>query len=114
MKLPPTANPHLGGHVLDLLVRHLEFKLLNTRLDGVPAREARTDVFLRRIPPVSHTDSDSEKQVHDPSLTDVSGHAKVFGLEDLVSGRVGEDSLGVDTGPVGGAKGGKKSTPATM
>lgn len=47
-------------------------------------------------------------------LTDVSGHAKVFGLEDLVSRRVGEDSLGVDAGLVGEAEGTKESAAAAM
>jgi len=66
----------LEGHSLDLGIGHVEAKLLSTRLDGVPAGETRGEV-------------------------DVTAHAEVLRVDDLVGGRVVEDGLGVDTGLVG-------------
>lgn len=66
----------LVGRVLDLLVGHLELELLNTRLDGVPARQTVAD-------------------------RDVTRHAKVLRVQDLVRRGVVEDRLGVDTRLVG-------------
>lgn len=66
----------LGGSVLDLLVGHVEVELFHSRLDGVPSCQSMTD-------------------------RDVSGHAEIRRVEDLVCGRVGEDRLGMDTCLVG-------------
>lgn len=66
----------LEGALLVVVVGHLDVELLSTRLDGVPACQTRGKV-------------------------DVSRHAKVFGIDDLVGAGVVEDGLGVDTGLVG-------------
>lgn len=63
-------------HLLDLVVGHGQAQLADTRLDGVPARQARGEV-------------------------DVAREAKVLGVEDLVRRRVVEDGLGVNAGLVG-------------
>ena len=65
----------LGGDLLNLLVGHGETELADTRLDGVPARQARCEV-------------------------DVAGQAEVGRVEDLVGARVVQDGLGVDAGLV--------------
>jgi hypothetical protein len=62
-------------HLLDLIIRHGQTKLPNSRLDGVPARQARGEV-------------------------DVTGQAKVGRVENLVCAGVVEDGLGVDAGLV--------------
>ena len=59
-----------------MVVGHLDVELLSTRLDGVPAGQTRGEV-------------------------DVSRHAKVFRVDDLVGAGVVEDGLGVNTGLVG-------------
>lgn len=60
---------------LDLVIAHLQAKLLNPDLDGIPARQTR-------------------REVH------VSAHAKVRRVDDLVGARHIENGLGVDTGLV--------------
>ena len=65
----------LRGDVLDLVVGEREAELLDTALDGVPAREPVAD-------------------------RDVAREAEVLGLEDLVCRGVVEDRLGVDAGLV--------------
>lgn len=59
-----------------LFVIKLEVELLNPAFNGVPTSQSVTD-------------------------RDVSGHTEVGGVEDFVSGGVGKDGLGVDTGLVG-------------
>jgi hypothetical protein len=66
----------LGSALLVLSVSHLKLELLSTRLDGVPAGQTGGEV-------------------------DVTGHAEVGGVDNLVSAGVVEDSLGVDTSLVG-------------
>lgn len=72
---PNCLGTGLYIHLLDLLIRHAQAELANSRLDGVPARQARSEV-------------------------DVAGQTKVCGVEDLVCARIVEDGLGVDTGLV--------------
>lgn len=62
----------LGSALLVLSIGHLKLELLSTRLDGVPASKTGSEV-------------------------DVTGHAEVGGVDDLVGAGVVEDSLGVDT-----------------
>jgi hypothetical protein len=50
---------------------------------------------------VSALDLESSRMDPGSPDRDVAGHAKVGGVENLVSARVGEDGLGVDTGLVG-------------
>ena len=66
----------LGGALLVLGIGHLKLELLGTRLDRVPASQARSEV-------------------------DVTSHTEVGGVDDLVGAGVVENSLGVDTGLVG-------------
>lgn len=66
----------LGRALLVLDVGHVEVKLLRTRLDGVPAGQTRCEV-------------------------NVSRHAEIGGVDNLVGARVVQDGLGVDTGLVG-------------
>lgn len=66
----------LGSALLVLSISHLKLELLSTGLDGVPASQTRSEV-------------------------NVTGHAEVGGVDDLVSAGVVEDSLGVDTSLVG-------------
>lgn len=66
----------LNLHLLDLVVGHVQSELLNTTLDGVPASQSRGEV-------------------------NISGHAKVSRVDDLVCARLVEDGLGVDTSLVG-------------
>jgi hypothetical protein len=66
----------LEGYSLDLLIGHFQTELLGTRLDGIPASQARGEV-------------------------DVAAHAEVLRVDNLVCRRVVEDGLGVDTGLVG-------------
>lgn len=67
---------HLGGALLELLVRHLDVRLHGAALDGFPAGHARDEVH-------------------------VAGQAEVGGVDDLVGGWVVEDRLGVEVGFVG-------------
>lgn len=61
--------------MLDLVISHVQSELLNTTLDGVPASQSRGEV-------------------------NISGHAEISGVDDLVCAGHVEDSLGVDTGLV--------------
>lgn len=63
-------------HLLDLLIGHVQSELLNTTLDGVPASQSRSEV-------------------------NISGHAEISRVNDLVCARLVEDGLGVDSGLVG-------------
>lgn len=56
-------------HLLDLLISHFETELLHTRLNRVPSSQARDE-------------------------RDVTRHAEVRGVEDLVGAGVVEDRLG--------------------
>lgn len=62
--------------VTHLFVSECQVKLLNARLDGVPARQS-------------------------VSNCDIAGQPEVFWLEDLVCAWVVEDGFSVDTGLVG-------------
>lgn len=62
--------------MLDLVISHVQSELLNTTLDGVPASQSRSEV-------------------------NISGHAEISRVNDLVCAGLVEDSLGVDTGLVG-------------
>lgn len=66
----------LGSDILALGVGQVQVELVNSRLDGVPAGKTVGKV-------------------------DVSGQTEIGGVENLVSGGVGENGLGVDTGLVG-------------
>jgi hypothetical protein len=91
----------LGGSVLDLLIGHLQFQLLGTALDG--AAGGKVDVFSVDVLPIwlLTRRRDSLPTGQSVSDRDVSAHSKVLGLQDLVSSRVGQDGLGVDTSLVG-------------
>lgn len=66
----------LLGNSLGVLVRQSEVELLKSVLDSVPTRQTMTD-------------------------TDIPGHAKVLGVENLVRRGVVKDGLGMDTRLVG-------------
>ena len=86
----------LGGGVLDLFVRHGQLELFHSGLDGVPASQSVTIplAISLGIDQYRH----NERDIPDG---DISGHAKVGRVEDLVCRGVGKDRLGVNTSLVG-------------